>query len=94
MSSPKGGFATNAHSILAGTYERFLFGHTFFPQNASSSSPSSSSSSGGSGAGSRNEGKTQFLCTIDAHQQSIKTVAAAGPFSVPGDTTIEYERFT
>jgi len=84
MSSPKGGFAANAHSILAGTYERFLFGHTFFPQNASSSSPSSSSSSGGSGAGSRNEGKTQFLCTIDAHQQSIKTVAAAGPFFCSG----------
>ena len=84
MSSPKRGFATNAHSILAGTYERFLFGHTFFLQNASSSSPSSSSSSGGSGAGSRNEGKTQFLCTIDAHQQSIKTVAAAGPFFCSG----------
>ena len=71
-------FEANAHSIFAGSYERFLFGHSYGPNF------STSFTAAGEEEFEKKSNDTKFLCTIDAHQQSIKSIAAAGPFFCSG----------
>jgi WD40 repeat protein len=71
-------FEANAHSIFAGSYERFLFGHSYGPNF------SASFTAAGEEEFEKKRNNTKFLCTIDAHSQSIKSIAAAGPFFCSG----------
>ena len=76
-------FEANAYSILAGSYERFLFGHTFSPAGFTTTLEDDKNNEEKKKEGDATK-KTKFLCTIDAHQQSIKSLAAAGPFFCSG----------
>ena len=71
-------FEANAYSIFAGSYERFLFGHSYGPNF------STSFTAAGEEEFEKKRNNTKFLCTIDAHSQSIKSIAAAGPFFCSG----------
>ena len=69
-------FEANAYSIFAGSYERFLFGHAYGGPNSSFVTAA--------GEEEFEKRNAKFLCTIDAHSQSIKSIAAAGPFFCSG----------
>lgn len=64
-------FEANAHSIFAGSYERFLFGHSYGPNF------STSFTAAGEEEFEKKSNNTKLLCTIDAHSQSIKSITAA-----------------
>ena len=84
MSSPKGGFATNAHSILAGTHERFLFGHTFFPHHALLRRRRRVVVVGRKRRGIQERRENTFSVHDRRAPAIDKTVAAAGPFFCSG----------
>ena len=69
--------AKRAYSIFAGSYERFLFGHAYGANSSFAASPFT-------GEEEKEKKNAKFLCTIDAHSQSIKSIAAAGPFFCSG----------
>ena len=77
----------NAYSIFAGSYERFLFGHAYGANSSFAASPFT-------GEEEKEKKNAKFLCTIDAHSQSINQSPPPVRFSVAEDTTTEYERFT
>ena len=54
-------FEANAHSIFAGSYERFLFGHSYGPNS------SFVTAAAGEEEFEKKSNDTKFLCTIDAH---------------------------